>query len=158
MAKVKRRMGISTIILLLLWAAGLCFGYWGVSTGWHQQNAIMKFCSTYNDTSLGWFAYVFGHGVLNFFAGYVELYFAASPIIFLIAFAINEWNIHAALVRLFTTVITSAFAVAITAMIIYSGMYMMEQHPLLSGLVILCGILAGLASCCTLVQIVIVVE
>lgn len=158
MAKTKRKIGISTILLLPLWAIGIDFGLWSLVTGWDKQNAIMAYCSTFNDTSLGWFKYVCGHGVLNFVAGYAAIFFAVSPVLFIISWAVNKWNFNVALKNLFATAISSTFMVGFTTMLIYSGLYMMEQHPLISGLVILCGIFAGLASCCTLVQIVIVVD
>ena len=109
-------------------------------------------------TELGWFKYVCGHGALNFIAGWAAIYFIASPILIIVFYFLKKNNINKAVTTLFGALITSVIMVALTVMIIYSGLYMMAEHPIISGLIILVGALVGLSSCYTVVQIVVVIE
>ena len=158
MEKNNRKITVTTIILLALCLGGICYSLWYFLTGWDKQNAIMAYCSTLNHTELGWFKYVCGHGALNFIAGWAAIYFIASPILIIVFYFLKKNNINKAVTTLFGALITSVIMVALTVMIIYSGLYMMAEHPIISGLIILVGALVGLSSCYTVVQIVVVIE
>ena len=75
---------------IIAWAINLAYGLWYLITGWSQQNAIMAFCSGFNDPELGWFKYVCGHGVLNFVAGYLAIFPLVAPIILFVASLIHK--------------------------------------------------------------------
>ena len=142
---------------IIAWAINLAYGLWYLITGWSQQNAIMAFCSGLNDPALGWFKYVCGHGVLNFVAGYLAVFPIVAPIVVLIASLIHK-SVSKGAEKAGALFGVLLVAIAAIACFIYSSLYMMEQHPLVSGLFILGAIFAGLASCVSVYTIIIVVE
>ena len=56
---------IITIIVGTLCLGATIFGYWNIISGWNEPNEIIKFFSSFNDTSLGFGPYVMVHGVAN---------------------------------------------------------------------------------------------
>ena len=156
MANTKNKIKLSTIILLALCLVGIGYSLWYLITGWTSQNAIMAFCSKLNDTELGWFKYVCGHGALNFSLGYIAIFFALSPILVFVLWLLKRRDINVALDTLFAILIITIVIVAVTVIIIYSGLYMMEAHPIISGLLIVVGALVALSSGYTVVQVYII--
>ena len=137
------------------WLVTLAYAVWYFKTGWTEQNAIMKFCATFNDTSLGWGKYVFGHGVLNFVAGYVAVFALIAPIVFLIV-ALAHKSFSTGVVRAMALFWALLIAIAVGIACLYSVIFFMAQHPLVSGLFILGIILSVLASCTSVYTIIIV--
>jgi hypothetical protein len=68
--KPLRMIGKATGIIAFLAVLFVMLRYsnWYFYNGFDQKNAIMQYCSQFNDLELGWFAYIFKHGVLNFVA------------------------------------------------------------------------------------------
>lgn len=139
----------------IAWLVTLAYGYWYFSTGWSEQNAIMKYCSTFNDTSLGWGKYVFGHGVLNFVAGYVAVFAFLAPLVFIVAALVHQ-GVSTGIVRTMSLFWALLFALVIGIASLYSLLFFIEQRPLVSGLFILGIIFSALASCTTVYTIIIV--
>ena len=137
------------------WVVMLVYAIWYFSTGWSEQNAIMKYCSTFNDTSLGWGQYVFGHGVLNFVAGYVAVFAALAPIVFIVAALVHK-TVATAITRMIGLFWALLIAVVVGIGCLYSAIFFMEQLPLVSGLFILGIIFSVLASCSSFCIIIIV--
>ena len=138
------------------WLVTLAYSIWYFKTGWSSPNAIMQYCSTFNDTSLGWGKYVFGHGVLNFVAGYVAVFALLAPIVFLIV-ALAHKRISTGVVRAMALFWVLLIAITIGIACLYSVLYFIEQRPLLSGLFIL-GIIFSVLASCTSVYTIIIVE
>ena len=140
MSKTKKSgTGISLIAFLIVWGASLAYSHWYLSTGWDGPNAIMNYCSQFNDTSLGWFDYIFRHGVLNFVAGYGAIFPLAVPIVALIQL-VRKKSVKqgiAIIVKLFFTVLVY---LVLIAGLLYGSLYLMEQMPLLAGLLLIIGV------------------
>lgn len=131
--------GFTLVLFLILWIANLLYSHWYLATGWVGPNAIMRYCSQFNDTSLGWFEYIFGHGVLNFVAGYGAVFPLAVPIITIILlFRHNKLN--AILTKLISLFFNCLFSVAMIAGLLYGSLYLMEELPLLAGFLMLIGV------------------
>lgn len=145
------------VIGIIFWLLNLIYGIWYLLNGWDEQNAIMAFCSTLNDTSLGWLKYVCGHGVLNFIAGYGAIYPLAAPIVLLIASLLNK-SISKGMEKTIALFWNLLIMVALAACCLYSSLYFMEQHPVISGLFVLGTIFSVLCSCASVYTIVIVVD
>ena len=82
--KPLRMIGKATgiIAFLAVWFVMLRYSNWYFYNGFDQKNAIMQYCSQFNDLELGWFAYIFKHGVLNFVAGYGAIFPLLVPVIY----------------------------------------------------------------------------
>ena len=131
--------GVALALFLLIWAGMLQYSYWYFSTGWSEPNAIMRYCSQFNNTDLGWWKYVFGHGVLNFVAGYGAIFPLAVPIVALIN-AICKRSVLKGIGKIVALFFSALLGVAILSGLLYGALYCMEQLPLLSGFLILIGI------------------
>ena len=141
MKKQKNRGGtiVGLVFFLLLWVANLLYSHWYLATGWVGPNAIMRYCSQFNDTSLGWFEYIFGHGVLNFVAGYGAIFPLAVPII-TIFLLFRRNKLEAILTKLVSLFFNCLLSVATIAGLLYGSLYLMEELPLLAGFLMLIGV------------------
>ena len=124
-------------------------------TGFHQPNEIMKYCSQFNDTSLGWFEYVCKHGVLNFVAGYGAIFPLLVPVILLVQLFCKKsfGKMMLVLVKFFFTALM--YLVLIVG-ILYSALFLMEQLPIVAGLLLIIGVAMILPAGQTLLVIVVV--
>ena len=130
---------IGLVLCLGIWAAMLQYGYWYLSTGWHEPNAIMKYCSQFADGSAGWFNYIFRHGILNFVAGYLAIFpFALSIIILIQLFRRKRFGQIVA--KCFSLLFSLLFYVALIAGLLYGANYLMAEKPLIAGLLLIIGI------------------
>ena len=131
--------GLALIAFLIVWGAFLAYSYWYLSTGWSEQNVIMRYCAQYNDPSLGWFDYIFRHGVLNFVAGYGAISPLAVPIVALIQLFRRKTVKQgiAVIAKLFFTVLVN---LVLIVGLLYGSLYLMEQMPLLAGLLMILGV------------------
>ena len=141
----------------IFWAALLAYGIWYLFTGWNEPNAIMSYCSTMNDTALGWVKYVCGHGILNFVAGYGAIFPFAAPILLLVSSLLHK-SFGAGVSKTLQLFWSLLFVVAIGACCLYSALFFMETQPLIAGLFILGTIFSALCSCISVYTIIIVVE
>ena len=151
---------IMTIIVGTLCLGATIFGYWNIISGWNQPNAIIKFFSSFNDTSLGFGPFVMVHGVANWAVNSASFYFMAVPIIFLISLVANKkkFDIISTLIVIVIGAVAVAFLFGLCAFLLYSAKYMLDEHPLFSGIVTVVGILAIIVSaCCSLGLVVVVI-
>ena len=146
---------ILAVTVAVVWVAMFIYARWYFKTGWDQPNAIMKYCAEFNHPELGWFPYVFGHGVLNFVAGYVAVFAYAAPILLIILAIIHRWNCFS---KLIATFFVALIAVVVVVMCLYSISYFITVHWLLSGLFILLSIFSVLASCTSVFYVFVIVE
>lgn len=143
MAVKKKKSGFGTLIALVLflavWLIMLDYGHWYFYTGWTEQNAIMRYCSQFNDTDLGWWKYIFGHGVLNFVAGYVAVFPLLVPLVSLIMLFRRKTVLQG--IKKITKLFFNALSgVVMIVGLLYGALYFMEQLPLLAGFLFLIGI------------------
>ena len=159
MAKQKSGFPVWTILGILIflaaWYFGLRYSNWYFYTGFYQPNEIMKYCSQFNDTSLGWFEYVCKHGVLNFVAGYGAVFALLVPVILLIQLFCKKsfGKMMLVLVKFFFTALL--YLVLIVG-ILYSALFLMEQLPIVAGLLLIIGVAMILPAGQTLLVIVVV--
>jgi hypothetical protein len=146
---------ILAIFVVIAWIALFIYARWYFKTGWDQPNAIMKYCAGFNDPYLGWFPYVFGHGVLNFVAGYGAVFAYLAPILLGVLALIHGGKCFS---KLITAFFAALIGVVVVIMCLYSIPYFLTVHWLLSGLFILISIFAVLASCVTVFNVVIIIE
>lgn len=130
---------IALILFLLVWAAMLAYSHWYFSTGWFEKNAIMRYCSQFNDTDLGWWKYIFGHGVLNFVAGYGAVFPLAVPIVALVNL-IGKRSVLKGIGKIISLFFSALFGVVLITGLAYGGLYFMAELPLLSGFLLLLGV------------------
>jgi hypothetical protein len=131
--------GIALIFFLLVWVAMLAYSHWYFSTGWFEKNAIMRYCSQFNDTDLGWWKYIFGHGVLNFVAGYGAVFPLAVPIVALVNL-IGKRSVLKGIEKIISLFFSALFGVVLITGLAYGGLYFMAELPLLSGFLLLLGV------------------
>lgn len=141
MKKKKNLLGtwIGLGLFLAVWAVILKYSYWYLSTGWSSPNAIMHYCSQFNDTDLGWWKYIFGHGVLNFVAGYGAIFPLAVPIVALIML-FRRKTVLQGIGKIISLFFNALCGVVMIVGLLYGGLYLMEQLPLLAGFLILIGV------------------
>ena len=141
MKKKKWSLGklIGLIFCLAVWAAMLYYSNWYFYNGFTQKNAIMEYCSQFNDTSLGWFPYIFGHGVLNFVAGTAAVYPLLVPLVVLIQI-FRKKTFGQIVEKLISLLLNALFGVAMICAALYGSLYLMEQLPLVAGLLLIIGI------------------
>ena len=143
MVKGKKGLAVGTVIgvlaFLAVWYAALRYSNWYLYNGYTQPNAIMKYCSQFNNTDLGWFTYVFKHGILNFVAGYGAVFPLLVPVVLLIQLFRRKTfgRMMLILAKLF---FNALFYVAFIAGIAYSALYTMDELPLLAGFLGLVGL------------------
>ncbi len=130
---------IGLVVCLAAWFAMLYYSNWYFYNGFTEKNAIMEYCSQFNDTSLGWFQYIFGHGVLNFVAGTAAVYPLIVPLAVLIL-ALRKKTFGKIIEKLFSLLLSALFGVAVICAALYGALYLMEQIPLLAGFLLLVGI------------------
>ena len=130
---------VGILAFLAVWFVALRYSNWYFYTGFTQPNAIMQYCAQFNDTSLGWFAYVFKHGIWNFVAGYGAIFPLAVPVVLLIQLFRRKTfgRMMLILAKLF---FNALFYVAFIAGIAYSALYTMDELPLLAGFLGLVGL------------------
>ena len=159
MAKKAARFSVGKAIVLILclalWGIALRYSNWYFYTGFTEPNAIMRYCAQFNDTALGWTQYVLGHGVLNFVAGYGAVFPLLLPIVLLIL-VIGKKPFYTALARIAKLFFTALFFVVLIVGILYSALFLMEQLPLVAGLLALLGICMLIPTGQTLIYIVVV--
>ena len=146
---------VGILAFLAVWFVTLRYSNWYFYTGFYQPNEIMKYCSQFNDTSLGWFEYVCKHGILNFVAGYGAIFPLLVPVILLLQLIrkISFGKMILVLVKFFFTALL--YLVLIVG-ILYSALFLMEQLPLVAGLLLIIGVAMILPAGQTLLVIVVV--
>lgn len=130
---------IGVVLCLGIWAAMLQYGYWYLSTGWSEPNAIMRYCAQFADESVGWFKYIFHHGILNFVTGYLAIFPFALPIIILIQM-FRRKKLGQIIGKCFSLLFSLMFSVALIAGLLYGANYLMSEKPLIAGLLLIIGI------------------
>ena len=130
---------IGLLFCLAVWALMLHYGWWYLRTGWSEQNAIMKYCSQFASHDVGWFKYIFHHGILNFVAGYLALFPFALPIIILIQI-FKRKSFSQIVGKCFSLLFSLMFNVALIAGLLYGADYLMAEQPLIAGLLLIIGI------------------
>ena len=129
-------------MLFAVWAVVLIYPYWYFSTGWSAPNAIMSFCSQFNDTDLGWFKFVFGHGVLNAIALYGAIYPLAFPIVLAVSAIIRKsfWEGFSNAFSLFFVLL---LYVVIAVGLFYSAIFLFSATiigKIIAVILLLCGL------------------
>lgn len=130
---------LGLVASLALWVATLVYSNWYLYNGFSSKNAIMEYCSQFNDTSLGWFEYIFGHGVLNFVAGTGAILPLLVPIAVLIL-ACRKKTLGQIVGKVFELFLNALFGVAMIAGVLYGALYTMEELPLLAGFLLIVGV------------------
>lgn len=142
MAKLKRfPIGriLGILAFLAVWFVGLRYSNWYFYNGFTEKNAIMEYCSRFNDTSLGWFEYIFKHGVLNFVAGYGAIFPLLVPVILLVQL-IRKKKFGKMMLILVKFFFSALMYVVLIVGLLYGALYLMEQLPLLAGFLLLIGV------------------
>ena len=137
MAKNKKEFS-GFIFIFLLWLVNLAFSYWYFSTGWSEPNAIMEFCSKYVNSSV-WYEVMFYHGALNWTAGTLAVYGLAAPIVFLVI-KIRHKNMKRVVAKLTNLFLNILLAAAFGAALLYGAIFLMDEKPLIAGILGLLGI------------------
>ena len=143
MAKKKKGLtvgkAVGIVAFLAVWFMALRYSNWYFYTGFTQPNAIMQYCAQFNDTSLGWFAYIFKHGILNFVAGYGAVFPLVVPVVLLVQL-IRKKTFGKTMQILLKLFFSALMYVAIIVGLLYGALYFMEQLPLVAGFLVLVGI------------------
>lgn len=130
---------VGILAFLAVWFVALRYSNWYFYNGFTEKNAIMEYCSQFNNTDLGWFTYVFKHGILNFVAGYGAIFPLAVPVVLLIQL-FRRKTFGQTMLILAKLFFTALFYVAFIVGIAYSALYTMDELPLLAGFLGLVGL------------------
>lgn len=146
---------VGVIAFLAVWFVMLRYSNWYFYNGFYEKNAIMRYCSQFNNVELGWFAYIFKHGVLNFAAGYGAIFPLLVPVIYLVQIFRKKTFAKTVgiLIKLF---FTALIYVVLIIGLLYGALYLMEQLPLVAGFLLIVGIGMIVPTCKTLYVVVIV--
>lgn len=144
-------------VCFLFWAAALVYGAWYLKTGWYHPNAIMKYCASFNHEGLGWFKEVCVAGVLQITAGYVAVFPFLAPVILAVA-SIWHKSLYRGALKTLALFFVALFWIALIVCCLYSISYFMEAYPLVSGLLVLAGIMGLLSSGISVYTIIIIKE
>ena len=130
---------VGILAFLAVWFVALRYSNWYFYNGFTEKNAIMKYCSQFNNADLGWFTYVFKHGILNFVAGYGAVFPLLVPVVLLIQLFRRKrfGQMMLVLAKLF---FTALFCLVFIVGLAYSALYTMNELPLLAGFLGLVGI------------------
>ena len=136
MVKGKKSLAVGTVIgvlaFLAVWYVALRYSNWYLYNGYTQPNAIMKYCSQFNNTDLGWFTYVFKHGILNFVAGYGAIFPLVVPVVLLIQL-FRRKTFGQTMLILAKLFFTALYYVAFIVGIAYRALSTLDVVPLLAG-------------------------